>query len=69
MNFKNAKYNPHKVDHQVTSSRLATMISLKDILIDKLGQIFWTFEFCLFELCCLCKGFSRYLKDIFKDLH
>ena len=61
------KISPYKVDQLMTSSRCCDNI-LRDILIDKLDQIYQTFSF-VFELCCLCKGFSIFLKDIFKNLH
>ena len=63
-----SKYYPQKLDQLVTSSRFIATY-LKVIFL----QTNWTryirrFSF-VFELCCLCKRFSRYLKYIFKNLH
>ena len=62
---------------KIIRTTLTSWKHLQDLLLRHLKEIFlqtnWTryigrFSF-VFELCCLCREFSRYLKDIFKNLH
>ena len=60
---------------KIIRTNLTRWCHLQDLLLRYLKVIFlqtnWTryIRRFVFELRCLCKGFRRYLKDIFKKLH
>ena len=66
--FKISKYHPYKVDQMMTSSKFVTTIYQEIFLQTNRTRYPRHFSFAS-ELCCLCKGLSKSLKDILKILH
>ena len=67
--FKMSEYHPYKVDQLVILPYLLDILREIEEMFLQTNWIRYNGYFSIgIGLCCLCKGLSRYLKDIFKDL-